>query len=450
MEQSRGAAWLLLLLLLLLLQTLLLPSSLAAERQQAGSPGTARCRNSYGSQKRRVDCVWHPNQALGDGPFYLNFSDLLSTESSSLLCKLSASSEMPPVSSCSVTGEGEFMENDQYHVSLHDASLGTEPLYTIFSDYEPMKHIQSDPPFALESSMSASKCRIQWKRPEAYDVLLETVLQWELAFKAADAPWEQAQSKILDHSETWVELEGAEFKSRVSYVARIRCKISDSERHYRSEWSPWSPTTTWTAPPPGDLWPLLGAVLTSLPLCLGGALLLLLLGLRYCARTQGCCCCGKTPTPATFFQPLYAAHRGDFKNWQLHGKAAAAAGDALQAGPGHVVRLTHSTTAGSGQARLPPRPSSAVQKRLDQTKEEDSAWQLHALRGLKHGLGLTTLSTALDGRLLLKLLARAGRAGKQANWPGWRLSSPPPRLTCLVSPTGPLFSSSRSGIEPWG
>ncbi|XP_053132686.1 interleukin-9 receptor-like isoform X4 [Hemicordylus capensis] len=251
MEQSRGAAWLLLLLLLLLLQTLLLPSSLAAERQQAGSPGTARCRNSYGSQKRRVDCVWHPNQALGDGPFYLNFSDLLSTESSSLLCKLSASSEMPPVSSCSVTGEGEFMENDQYHVSLHDASLGTEPLYTIFSDYEPMKHIQSDPPFALESSMSASKCRIQWKRPEAYDVLLETVLQWELAFKAADAPWEQAQSKILDHSETWVELEGAEFKSRVSYVARIRCKISDSERHYRSEWSPWSPTTTWTAPPPG-------------------------------------------------------------------------------------------------------------------------------------------------------------------------------------------------------
>ncbi|XP_053132687.1 interleukin-9 receptor-like isoform X5 [Hemicordylus capensis] len=313
MEQSRGAAWLLLLLLLLLLQTLLLPSSLAAERQQAGSPGTARCRNSYGSQKRRVDCVWHPNQALGDGPFYLNFSDLLSTESSSLLCKLSASSEMPPVSSCSVTGEGEFMENDQYHVSLHDASLGTEPLYTIFSDYEPMKHIQSDPPFALESSMSASKCRIQWKRPEAYDVLLETVLQWELAFKAADAPWEQAQSKILDHSETWVELEGAEFKSRVSYVARIRCKISDSERHYRSEWSPWSPTTTWTAPPPGDLWPLLGAVLTSLPLCLGGALLLLLLGLRYCARTQGCCCCGKTPTPATFFQPLYAAHRGDFK-----------------------------------------------------------------------------------------------------------------------------------------
>lgn len=37
--------------------------------------------------------------------------------------------------------------------------------------------------------MSTSKCRLQWNKPEAYD-LINADFQWELAFKATTVLWE--------------------------------------------------------------------------------------------------------------------------------------------------------------------------------------------------------------------------------------------------------------------
>lgn len=49
--------------------------------------------------------------------------------------------------------------------------------------------------------------------------------------------------------ETWVEVEGSEFKSGVDYIARIRCKTPDSLQVYMSTWSEWSATTEYSVPP---------------------------------------------------------------------------------------------------------------------------------------------------------------------------------------------------------
>ncbi|KAM6423623.1 interleukin-9 receptor-like [Liasis olivaceus] len=219
---------------------------LATEQTDAASQ--VQCRNNYGFQGRRVDCQWHRNQALGETPFYLNFSDSLGL-SSNLICPLSASPGTLDHFHCSAySEEGEFTENDEYKVTLHASSLGEHHILVVFMMYKPRLHIECDPPFDLQSKCSANKCRVQWKRPKAYEEILKD-WQWELAFKVVQEPWEQAQRRVFVNTETWVDIEGFEFKSGRNYVARMRCKTPDVNKHYGSQWSPWSSSVTWKAHP---------------------------------------------------------------------------------------------------------------------------------------------------------------------------------------------------------
>ncbi|KAH0631710.1 hypothetical protein JD844_019457 [Phrynosoma platyrhinos] len=280
----------------------------------------------------------------------------------SLLCPLSASPEAQDHYSCSVEGEGEFTENDDYSVSLHaaNASLGKNRAYPVFTSYEPRLHIQCDPPTCLQSNASASKCRIQWRKPKAYEDINLEDWHWQLAFKAAGEPWERAETRSFVNQDSWVEIDGSELKGGVDYVARVRCKIPEENNDYHSHWSTWSATTSWTAPAGTILTSLLPeklqsptcslpilvrgcswhreeqkmaaharlllltrddagqkqldprlprALQASLPLCLG-ALLFLFLAFVWRMKDRGGT---HIPTPATFFQPLYTSHNGDFK-----------------------------------------------------------------------------------------------------------------------------------------
>ncbi|XP_058013925.1 interleukin-9 receptor-like isoform X2 [Ahaetulla prasina] len=283
---------------------------LSAMEQTAEAASRVQCLNNYGFQGRRLDCRWHRNQALEGTLFYLNFSDTLGL-SSDLICPLSASPGTPDHFNCSVhSKEGEFTENDEYKVVLHVSSLGENQTNVIFLKYKPRLHIQCDPPFDLQSKCSDNTCCVRWKRPKACEEILED-WQWELAFKAVQEPWEQAQRRVFVNSETWVHIESFEFKSDRDYVARMRCKTPEENHHYGSHWSPWSSCVTWTAHP-GD-WQQLDAPIYLL-FCLGTLLLLLALAFALFKRVQRSCG-ASIPTPATFFQPLYLAHQGVFKGW---------------------------------------------------------------------------------------------------------------------------------------
>ncbi|KAG8145368.1 hypothetical protein E2320_011919 [Naja naja] len=272
---------------------------LAMEQTEAAS--WVQCLNNYGFQGRKVDCRWHRNQALEGTLSYLNFSDTLGL-SGDLICPLSASPGTPGRFDCSVySEEGEFTENDEYKVVLHTSSLRDNHTDVVFVKYKPRLHIQCDPPFDLQSKCSDTTCWLCWKRPKAYEEILE-VWQWELAFKAVQEPWEVGEAKGRRG-------EGFEFKSDKDYVARMRCKTPEENHHYGSHWSPWSSCVTWTAQP-GD-WQQLDAPIYFL-FCLGT--LLLLLALAFALFKRALSSCGASiPTPAAFFQPLYLAHRGDFK-----------------------------------------------------------------------------------------------------------------------------------------
>ncbi|ETE60946.1 Interleukin-9 receptor, partial [Ophiophagus hannah] len=161
--------------------------------------------------------------------------------SGDLICPLSASPGTPGHFDCSAySEEGEFTENDEYKVVLHTSSLGENHTDVVFVKYKPRLHIQCDPPFDLQSKCSDTTCRLCWKRPKAYEEILE-VWQWELAFKAVQEPWEVGEAKGRRG--------GFEFKSDRDYVARMRCKTPEENHHYGSHWSPWSSCVTWTAQP---------------------------------------------------------------------------------------------------------------------------------------------------------------------------------------------------------
>lgn len=52
-----------------------------------------------------------------------------------------------------------------------------------------------------------------------------------------------ALNKTPPSSLPQIEIEGTEFHSGVSYIARVRCKVSENEDSYHSQWSEWSQTT---------------------------------------------------------------------------------------------------------------------------------------------------------------------------------------------------------------
>ncbi|XP_070811227.1 interleukin-9 receptor-like isoform X2 [Pituophis catenifer annectens] len=311
---------------------------LAMEQTEAASQ--VQCLNNYGFQGRRLDCRWHRNQALEGTLFYLNFSDTLGL-SSDLICPLSASPGTPDHFDCSVhSEEGEFTENDEYKVVLHLSSLGENQTDVIFAKYKPRLHIQCDPPFDLQSKCGDNACCVRWKRPKACGEVLED-WQWELAFKAVQDPWEQAQRRVFINSETWVHIEGFEFKSDRDYVARMRCKTPEENHHYGSHWSPWSSCVSWAAHP-GD-WQQLDAPIYFL-FILGTLLLLLALAFALFKRARSSCG-ASIPTPAAFFQPLYLAQHGDFKGWA--GLAPEEAAEAVS----RLSFLQPPTCAGSGPAK---------------------------------------------------------------------------------------------------
>uniref|UniRef100_A0A674JZ98 Fibronectin type-III domain-containing protein n=1 Tax=Terrapene triunguis TaxID=2587831 RepID=A0A674JZ98_9SAUR len=187
------------------------------------------------------------------------------------------------------------------HPSSHHCSLspGGSPCQ--------QQHLKCDPPFNLQSNISASKCQLWWSVPGP----LEPILQYELEYKEHNTSWEQAHHKQLFNAVTKVEIEAMEFEAGITYTARVRCKTSQVEDGYKSQWSEWSQTTEFQrAAPPGAknvvLFRFVSLYKTERErdtLGNGGAV---------SSRAKNIFCLN-VPTPAAFFQPLYTLHNGNFK-----------------------------------------------------------------------------------------------------------------------------------------
>ncbi|KFZ60116.1 Interleukin-9 receptor, partial [Podiceps cristatus] len=131
-----------------------------------------------------------------------------------------------------------------YRVSLQGNFFGRNHTYITFPEYNPRKHIKLDPPLDIQSNVTASKCQIWWSVPW----YLVEILQYELQYKEYSMSWEIALNKTPPSSLPQIEIEATEFRSGITYIARVRCKVSENEDSYHSQWSEWSQTTVFERP----------------------------------------------------------------------------------------------------------------------------------------------------------------------------------------------------------
>ncbi|NXI84642.1 IL9R protein, partial [Rhipidura dahli] len=129
-----------------------------------------------------------------------------------------------------------------YRVSLQGNFFGRNHTYVTFPEYNPRRHIKLDPPSNIQSNATASKCQIWWSVRNVPWYLVE-ILQYELQYKEYSMSWEVALNKTLPSSLPQVEIEATELRSGIAYAARVRCKVSENENSYHSQWSEWSQTT---------------------------------------------------------------------------------------------------------------------------------------------------------------------------------------------------------------
>ncbi|NWY02896.1 IL9R protein, partial [Nothoprocta ornata] len=127
-----------------------------------------------------------------------------------------------------------------YRVSLQGSFLGSNRTFVPFLEYSPRQHIKLDPPSGLQANITASKCQIWWSVPWYF----AEILQYELQYKEHSTPWETALNKTPTSSLPQIEIEATEFRKGITYIARVRRKVSESEDSYHSEWSEWSQTTS--------------------------------------------------------------------------------------------------------------------------------------------------------------------------------------------------------------
>ncbi|NWS85676.1 IL9R protein, partial [Toxostoma redivivum] len=129
-----------------------------------------------------------------------------------------------------------------YRVSLQANLSGRVHTYVAFGEYNPRQHIKLDPLLNIQSNCTASKCQIWWS---VWNVpwYLADILQYELQYKEDSMSWEVAWNKTLSSSLPQVEIEATELHSGIAYAARVRCKVSENENSYHSQWSEWSQTT---------------------------------------------------------------------------------------------------------------------------------------------------------------------------------------------------------------
>ncbi|XP_069726719.1 interleukin-9 receptor-like isoform X2 [Phaenicophaeus curvirostris] len=272
-------------------------------------PGILSCLNNYVTT---VSCMWAVEEPMGDGPFYLHFTNLWS-KGHNASCKLTAGESMQDQYHCTIRLASQILETDGYTVSLQGNFFGRNHTYITFPEYNPRKHIKLDPPFNIESNITASQCHIQWSVPWH----LEEILQYELQYKEYSMSWEVALNKTLPSSLPQIKIELTELHSGITYIARVRCKVSENEDSYSSQWSEWSQTTVFQR---ADVPKLSEKILITrtmqfliIPLSFG-TLLYLFWNFNLSSRAKSLSCFN-IPTPAAFFQPLYDLHNGNFKDW---------------------------------------------------------------------------------------------------------------------------------------
>ncbi|XP_036595371.1 interleukin-21 receptor [Trichosurus vulpecula] len=210
----------------------------------------------------------------------------------------------------------KLMSDDEFNVTITDklSNSSSEGRHFILaqSKEETKSQIKPNPPSNVTVAYFGNY-NISWKTlyedPRYYP--LQNVLQYELRYKKRQDSWTTQKTKFISVDLKSVSLLPSEFQKGSVYEIQVRAQPQPSSL-YSGVWSEWSDSALLETQPvekeKKEWLPLISRISTVV------AVIALLAG---CILTQRLWkkMWVLVPNPAPFFQPLYSAHEGDFKNW---------------------------------------------------------------------------------------------------------------------------------------
>ncbi|XP_026173162.1 interleukin-21 receptor-like [Mastacembelus armatus] len=196
------------------------------------------------------------------------------------------------------SGSGTFSAFSEYAIRLCNKS----GCHSLMKSFKPSKNIQLTAPYDIDIQQSQEAVNITWKSGyENHEYLRELDYKLELVTFPNNAKNELTIKAIRS---VRLHLQSCE-----KYCIKVRSKSL-----YSMNWSKWSSSTCWKSNAPEEQENILVILTKSLaPVCVVVGVLLFVFyspAARMKIKTLS-----QTPSPASFFAPLFQQHEGDLQKW---------------------------------------------------------------------------------------------------------------------------------------
>ncbi|CDQ58707.1 unnamed protein product [Oncorhynchus mykiss] len=202
-----------------------------------------------------------------------------------------------------------FFDTSRFKITLyHNRSNGHVSATLLDKEYMPVKHIKPNAPFNLTVNRMSSQHRVTWmsgyEKYLQFGNLLSDNLKYQLCFYRSGH-----QDKVVEvcHS-TNISVNNENFEPDTEYIVNVRS--IPNQQQYQGQWSEWATEVRWRTDPTQKVGEFPTNTFTAI-LCVLVPVLLILCYITIVRLKKSTF----IPTPAPYFQSLYADCEGDFRSW---------------------------------------------------------------------------------------------------------------------------------------
>nr|XP_057906308.1 interleukin-2 receptor subunit beta isoform X2 [Doryrhamphus excisus] len=260
-------------------------------------------------------------------------------------CRVKDHADSPP--GCSFVFESHFTP---FEVMPNISLTCDRRLVSSLKDYDVTSHIQMHPPGPANVTRIDNDTVIWWGPSSPLSVFLD-VFDYEVQIQQTGPKLKEPTTLLTNEAQVQIPawLKG-------EYQLRVRVKPANREG---SQWSEWSPTTTWVTESDTEGRGPDPTFLTLTVFIISAVFIVVVLAVHKCVVSKRLLKAKPVPNPSKYFQSLHSVHSGNLKKW-LNPHCAAEILDATQP-LDHISPVEVCESWGTGPSTCVPPPPSPLQ-----------------------------------------------------------------------------------------
>ncbi|XP_028311181.1 interleukin-2 receptor subunit beta-like [Gouania willdenowi] len=263
-----------------------------------------------------VSCMWNSSDlnpdvdclVSGVKKIWVRRKQRLITQS----CKLVHSGNSVP--GCSFVFENKEFSGSEVMPNISMKCNGT--LVETINKYRPSSHIKMHPLAAPNISSTAGHVHMSWSLGPRVSDYFTSGFMFQVQYKQNHQTWREANNFFTQQQEEFISME------QLKGIWQFRVRVNP-EKRTDSQWSQWSPTTSWVgpstrvdmSPPEKSMYLITITTGLAIPLIVMGVVIF---ALYRCANTRGLLKGKPVPNPSEYFHTLHSVHEGNLKKWLNH------------------------------------------------------------------------------------------------------------------------------------